>query len=139
MRGMFEERRYVGPSAVVLDLRPRWMLRFLEEQACHEALSPGQASHHAIDRAGRKLEVVLCRRTHDGLTARCSEAARFSSWEEEMAVAKPFVDPSESWPALPLDAWADTYATLHMWTQIVGKVRLGLAPRVTHWWEVPLY
>src|ERR1700685_3970838 len=59
--------------------------------------------------------------------------------EENMAVAKSLVDSSESWPALPLDAWADTYATLHMWTQIVGKVRLGLAPRVNHWWEVPLY
>ena len=30
----------------------------------------------------------------------------------------------EAWPALPLDAWKDTYATLHMWTQVVGKVRL---------------
>jgi hypothetical protein len=46
---------------------------------------------------------------------------------------------SEIWPALPLDAWADTYATLHMWSQIVGKVRLALSPRVNHWWEVPLY
>jgi hypothetical protein len=44
-----------------------------------------------------------------------------------------------SWPELPLDAWQDTYATLHMWTQIAGKVRLALAPRVNHWWEVPLY
>src|ERR1700722_6085737 len=56
-----------------------------------------------------------------------------------MAVAKPLVDSSESWPALPLNVWADTYATLHMWTQIVGKVRLALSPRVNHWWEVPLY
>jgi hypothetical protein len=56
-----------------------------------------------------------------------------------MAVGKTVVDSSESWPALPLDAWADTYATLHMWTQIVGKVRLALSPRVNHWWEVPLY
>ncbi|HLJ23778.1 MAG TPA: DUF5996 family protein [Candidatus Acidoferrales bacterium] len=56
-----------------------------------------------------------------------------------MSVAKPLVDSSESWPALPLSEWADTYATLHMWTQIVGKVRLALAPRVNHWWEVPLY
>src|ERR1700738_4282611 len=46
---------------------------------------------------------------------------------------------SESWPALPLAEWADTYATLHMWSQIVGKVRLALAPRINHWWEVPLY
>jgi hypothetical protein len=44
-----------------------------------------------------------------------------------------------SWPPLPLSAWADTYATLHMWTQIVGKVRLALAPPVNHWWHVPLY
>lgn len=44
-----------------------------------------------------------------------------------------------AWPDLPLDAWQGTYATLHMWTQIVGKVRLALAPLVNHWWEVPLY
>jgi hypothetical protein len=43
------------------------------------------------------------------------------------------------WPELPLEAWQDTYDTLHMWTQIVGKVRLALSPRVNHWWEVPLY
>ena len=46
---------------------------------------------------------------------------------------------SASWPALPLESWKDTYATLHMWTQIVGKVRLALTPRVNHWWNVPLY
>jgi hypothetical protein len=45
----------------------------------------------------------------------------------------------ESWPELPLERWSDTYATLHMWTQIVGKIRLALSPRVNHWWEVPLY
>lgn len=56
-----------------------------------------------------------------------------------MPVAKTVMDSSESWPALPLSAWADTYATLHMWTQIVGKVRLALSPHVNHWWEVPLY
>ena len=43
------------------------------------------------------------------------------------------------WPELPLEAWQDSFATLHMWTQIVGKVRLALSPRVNHWWEVPLY
>ena len=45
----------------------------------------------------------------------------------------------ELWPPLPLDSWKDTYATLHMWTQIVGKVRLALTPLVNHWWNVPLY
>ena len=48
-------------------------------------------------------------------------------------------DTQEDWPELPLEAWQDTYATLHMWSQIVGKVRLALAPRINHWWEVPLY
>ena len=48
-------------------------------------------------------------------------------------------DQPECWPALPLDSWKDTYATLHMWTQIVGKVRLRLTPLVNHWWNVPFY
>jgi hypothetical protein len=48
-------------------------------------------------------------------------------------------DLAECWPALPLEAWEDTRATLHMWTQIVGKVRLALTPMVNHWWNVPLY
>jgi hypothetical protein len=43
------------------------------------------------------------------------------------------------WPALPLADWKDTYSTLHMWTQIVGKIRLALTPLVNHWWNVPLY
>ncbi|HXJ04491.1 MAG TPA: DUF5996 family protein [Candidatus Acidoferrum sp.] len=45
----------------------------------------------------------------------------------------------EMWPELPREAWQDTYATLHMWTQIVGKVRLALSPNINHWWGVPLY
>jgi hypothetical protein len=44
-----------------------------------------------------------------------------------------------AWPALPLNEWQDTYATLHMWTQIVGKTRLALAPMENHWWQVALY
>src|SRR5712691_5101755 len=45
----------------------------------------------------------------------------------------------ELWPSLPLVAWQDTYATLHMWTQMVGKIRLALAPPVNHWWHCALY
>jgi hypothetical protein len=45
----------------------------------------------------------------------------------------------DAWPALPLDAWQDTYTTLHLWTQIVGKVRLTLSPPINHWWQVTLY
>ena len=44
-----------------------------------------------------------------------------------------------AWPSLPLEAWNDTRDTLHMWTQIVGKTRLAVAPMVNHWWQVPLY
>ncbi len=43
------------------------------------------------------------------------------------------------WPELPLQEWEDTYHTLHMWTQIVGKIRLGLAPLQNHWWNVAFY
>jgi hypothetical protein len=51
----------------------------------------------------------------------------------------PIADQPQCWPALALDSWKDTCATLHMWTQIVGKVRLRLTPLVNHWWNVPLY
>ena len=43
------------------------------------------------------------------------------------------------WPALPLEDWKDTYATLHMWTQIVGKIRLAQTVPLNHWWNVTLY
>ena len=45
----------------------------------------------------------------------------------------------ESWPALPVAEWQATRDTLHLWTQIVGKVRLALAPPVNHWWHVTLH
>src|SRR5215813_14104199 len=46
---------------------------------------------------------------------------------------------AECWPALPLHEWQDTYRTLHMWTQVVGKIRMTLAPPLNHWWHVTLY
>jgi hypothetical protein len=45
----------------------------------------------------------------------------------------------EPWPSLPYDAWKDTCATLHMWTQIVGKIRLVRTPWVNHSWHAALY
>ena len=44
-----------------------------------------------------------------------------------------------SWPALPLLEWKETYDTLHMWTQIVGKIKLELTPKANHWWNTALY
>jgi hypothetical protein len=46
---------------------------------------------------------------------------------------------TENWPELPLEGWRDTYETLHLWTQIIGKIRLAQAPMLNHWWQVPLY
>jgi Family of unknown function (DUF5996) len=45
----------------------------------------------------------------------------------------------DAWPALPLAEWQDTYATLHMWLQIAGKIRTRLSPPVNHWWHSTLY
>jgi|SRR5579871_5333222 len=47
--------------------------------------------------------------------------------------------PADAWPALALDSWQPTYDTLHLWTQIAGKIRRTLTPLVNHWWNVPLY
>jgi Family of unknown function (DUF5996) len=49
------------------------------------------------------------------------------------------VSQSEAWPALPLEAWRETYATLHLWTQIVGKIRLAQSPWINHSWHATLY
>jgi hypothetical protein len=45
----------------------------------------------------------------------------------------------DAWPALPLAEWKPTYQTLHLWTQVVGKIRLALTPLVNHWWNSTLY
>jgi Family of unknown function (DUF5996) len=46
---------------------------------------------------------------------------------------------TDAWPSLSVNEWQDTYATLHMWTQIVGKIRLTQAPLENHWWNSVLY
>jgi hypothetical protein len=56
-----------------------------------------------------------------------------------MADPRPALVPTDPWPALPLAQWQDTRDTLHRWTQVVGKVRLALAPAANHWWHVPFY
>ena len=44
-----------------------------------------------------------------------------------------------TWPSLPLESWSETCATLHMWTQIVGKIRLAQSAWINHSWQVTLY
>src|ERR1041385_3752982 len=46
---------------------------------------------------------------------------------------------NKTWPELILEDWQDTLATVHLWTQIVGKIRMKLTPLVNHWWNVTLY
>jgi len=61
---------------------------------------------------------------------------------EQRTVAQPPASKAmieRHWPALPLEEWEDTYHTLHMWVQIVGKIRLALTPLQNHWWNVALY
>lgn len=48
-------------------------------------------------------------------------------------------DAVDEWPALRVADWSGTRDTLHMWTQVVGKLRLAAAPMVNHWWQVLLY
>src|SRR5579859_275878 len=112
---MSQDGRPLGPPAAVHELWTCGVLRFVEEQARHEAFPSDQTSDHAVARTRRRLGLVFCRRARTGLL---------------------MIDP---WPALPLSEWRDTCDTLHMWTQIVGKTRLVLTPLINHWWNVTLY
>src|SRR5687768_13317180 len=46
---------------------------------------------------------------------------------------------NDPFPEIPLEAWRPTKNTLHLYCQIVGKIRLAMHPRINHWWHVPLY
>src|SRR5437868_13214655 len=56
-----------------------------------------------------------------------------------LATFKTMADLKEYWPALNFPEWKGTCATLHMWTQVVGKIRLALSPWTNHSWHVTLY
>jgi hypothetical protein len=47
--------------------------------------------------------------------------------------------PTPPWPRTPWLEWADTIDTIHLWTQILGKIRMALTPPVSHWWHITLY
>src|SRR5205823_12078036 len=99
---------------------------------------------HATAVAGGARSPTYLRRAV--LAVAAPSVARFSAlssrfrWRDTMNThARPTGADLDAWPALPLDAWRDTYATLHMWTQIVGKVRTTLSPPVNHWWHSTFY
>lgn len=54
-------------------------------------------------------------------------------------MTEPQVVSVDDWPALRVEEWADTRDTLHMWSQVIGKIRMAQAPMVNHWWQVALY
>src|SRR5215813_13133655 len=76
--------------------------------------------------ARTQLDETMCRE-HVGLSC---------SVRNVMQANRRTTDP---WPSLLVEDWAPTRDTLHMWTQIVGKVRLEHMPLINHWWQVTLY
>jgi len=56
-----------------------------------------------------------------------------------MLIDMPTTVAAEAWPALPIEGWNDTRATLHMWTQVVGKVCLALTPLTNHFWNIAFH
>ena len=56
-----------------------------------------------------------------------------------MVAPAPDTSDATIWSSLSLAEWQDTYETLHLWTQIIGKIRLTLAPKINHWWHSTLY
>jgi hypothetical protein len=87
---------------------------------------PCRASHHT------SLTDTQC-------AVRAADGARLAEVGMPKAHGQSARNSKDIWPSLPFEAWQDTYATLHMWTQIVGKIRLVLSPPVNHWWHVTFY
>src|ERR1041385_4967326 len=67
-----------------------------------------------------------CAKTKSGASARCARSRIIALM-------------SSSWPSLPYDAWKDTHTTLHLWTQIVGKIPLARSPWLNHSWHVTYF
>src|SRR6185369_9484387 len=74
--------------------------------------------------------------TDDDHAARLARAAVVGSRVQEGAMGSPTTG---GWPRLRVADWTDTRDTLHLWTQIVGKIRMAHSPAINHWWHVTLY
>src|SRR5690625_6025925 len=89
--------------------------------------------------AGCSAETLTCTRRCDEGPSQGWNRSRILRWcpgtrEVQVEGSKQ----QAAWPALPLEEWRDTKATLHRYCQMVGKVRLALAPFRNHWWHVTL-
>src|SRR5439155_3889923 len=67
--------------------------------------------------------------------SRCRNLPRCRGFADDRATMSR--DPQ--WPDLPLSAWSETCDTLHLWTQIVGKMRIATTPLINHWWNATLF
>src|SRR6478736_1266976 len=80
------------------------------------------------------------KQTHRGLrTLRLMSKILRDGWHRNNFMNQTALASAELFPAMPLDEWRPTKNTLHLYLQIVGKIRLAMHPRVNHWWHVPLY
>jgi Family of unknown function (DUF5996) len=86
----------------------------------------------SVEAAGSFDEVAL---SHALAEDRLPDA----SWGETPMIQPPSRSHAEVWPALPYGTWKNTCTTLHLWTQIVGKIRLAQTPWANHSWHVTLY
>src|SRR5205814_793690 len=107
--------------------------RQLSRETCHRALPFQPSSADQELRAGRGLGLVLRGRVVPRARAAGSRPARRAVSDATR------VRNAEVWPELPLAAWNETRISLQLWTQMVGKTRLALAPMENHWWQVALY
>src|SRR5687768_4162604 len=122
---MPRDRHALGAPPTLPHVRSRRLLRQFAGEARDEALQPDAAPAHPELRARRGLGLVL-----RGPALHRAGASRIVSTATTVATA---------WPRLPLNEWQATYATVQLWTQIVGKTRLRLAPMQNHWWHCTLY
>lgn len=95
-------------------------------------------------------ETVIAQDTRKPATASATESAHDDALLDEaleesfpasdpIAVHAGFDSSHDAWPELPYEAWQETCATLHLWTQVVGKIRCAQTPWLNHSWHVPLY
>src|SRR5437763_5687981 len=131
MRGLSAHRWPVGAPAHVHVLRTRRLLRQLPQPSRHRPLPRRPASAHPVLRTRRGLVVLLHRRARVHRRRRAVVRAPMTAAGDHAA--------DGAWPALTLATWTDTRDTLHMWIQVVGKIRMALTPLINHWWNVPLY
>jgi hypothetical protein len=110
-------------------------------RAARTRSSCGLSGPIAAGRRPRQPVLDNCRDSIDGTRCRAPRqpCPLASLQEHAMPQPSPVTTAQPAWPELPYAEWKETYATLHLWSQIVGKIRLVQSPWLNHSWHVPLY